>query len=222
MQASAVMLENKTGTGSGIIFNRRDANGNPRTYVWTAAHVAVQHSVTNRLVAVQEILKQGRSVGVLTNQLKLVKIFSGLDVAVFEAENPFTYEAGAIFALSRPLRAGEEVHHVGSIYGTKAHNSYSRGIVTHARRQSELFQAFVQTDLVLYPGCSGGPVFDRAGRVVGMAVITMAPGVSGFAAIEDWRKVVWEAGLGWLMDASLPMPPVAPVDKSVFSVDIGP
>lgn len=222
-QSQAVMISLDGGWGSGVIFNRRDANGFPRTYVWTAGHVAEASKRCSNVVASQEILHNGQIVGALTNKLKLVRVFAGTDLAVFEAENPHTYVSSARFAPSQVLRVGQEITHVGSYYGPAAHNSFASGRITYpARLYAPENVKFVQTDAVAYPGSSGGPVFNKSGEVVGLLVFSRAPGINGFIPIGEWRRIVFSEGLGWLMDAKLPLPLIPSLDKTVFGVDIRP
>lgn len=52
------------------------------------------------------------------------------------------------------------------------------------RGRSRLRDGLIQTDLVLYPGFSGGPLIDASGRVVGMNSATLGRGIS-FAVPAD-------------------------------------
>jgi serine protease Do len=66
------------------------------------------------------------------------------------------------------LRVGQDVFAVGNPYGHG--HSVTRGILS-ARARSlgrGAFDLFLQTDAAINPGNSGGPLFDAAGRVVGV------------------------------------------------------
>ncbi|WP_434778444.1 DegQ family serine endoprotease [Neisseria sp. Ec49-e6-T10] len=66
------------------------------------------------------------------------------------------------------LRVGEWVIAIGSPFGFE--NSVSAGIVSAKGRQlpREDFVPFIQTDVAVNPGNSGGPLFNLKGEVVGM------------------------------------------------------
>lgn len=73
--------------------------------------------------------------------------------------------------LAMHYEAGEEVLAIGHPRG-QTHTA-SRGIISHERRQTR-DQAFVQTDVAISPGNSGGPLLDVEGRLVGINTETIA------------------------------------------------
>lgn len=68
----------------------------------------------------------------------------------------------------RAVRAGEWVIAIGSPFGFE--NSVTAGIVSAKGRSlpEESYVPFIQTDVAVNPGNSGGPLFNLAGEVVGM------------------------------------------------------
>ncbi len=98
---------------------------------------------------------------------------------------------------SATLRPGHWVLAVGEPYGL--YRSVTAGIVggmdRHFVDDPELL--YIQTDLALNPGNSGGPLLDAAGRIVGMNMRTVvgaygAPGVSLSIPIEIVLEVADE------------------------------
>lgn len=80
------------------------------------------------------------------------------------------------FGNDETLRVGDRVFAVGSPYGLL--NSMSAGIVSGLDRSSQDLSSsldsrviYLQTDLHLFPGNSGGPIFDSKGRVVGISTV---------------------------------------------------
>lgn len=69
---------------------------------------------------------------------------------------------------ARRLRAGQWVIAIGSPFGFD--HSVTAGIVSAQGRVigSERYVPYIQTDVPINPGSSGGPLFDLHGRVVGM------------------------------------------------------
>lgn len=98
---------------------------------------------------------------------------------------------------STSLRAGDWVLAVGEPYGLN--RSVTAGVVggtdRHFGDDHELL--FIQSDLALNPGNSGGPLLDAAGDIVGLNLRTMAgvfgtPGVSLSVPVEIVRQVADE------------------------------
>ncbi len=69
---------------------------------------------------------------------------------------------------SRDAQVGEWVVAIGSPYGFE--NSASAGIVSAKARSlpDSSYVPFIQTDVAVNPGNSGGPLFDLSGRVIGI------------------------------------------------------
>lgn len=78
---------------------------------------------------------------------------------------------------NQDLRIGERIFAVGSPFGLL--NTMSAGIVSGLNRTSQDLSTFtddsrityLQTDLHLFPGNSGGPVFDSQGQAVGISTV---------------------------------------------------
>lgn len=64
------------------------------------------------------------------------------------------------------LRVGEWVMAIGSPFGLD--NTVTAGIVSAKQRDTGDYLPFIQTDVAVNPGNSGGPLFDARGRVVGI------------------------------------------------------
>ncbi len=74
----------------------------------------------------------------------------------------------ATLGSTKDLRVGEDVFAVGNPFGHG--HTVTRGILSARSRTLGLpkFDLFLQTDAAMNPGNSGGPLFDDAGRVVGV------------------------------------------------------
>jgi serine protease Do len=118
-----------------------------------------------------------------------------MDIALLElGEAP---AAPPVFSRSAALRAGDWVLAVGEPYGLN--RSVVAGIVggraRHFAEDGEVM--FIQSDLTLNPGNSGGPLLDAGGAIVGMSLRTVVgqygtSGVSLFMPIEVVQQVVAE------------------------------
>src|SRR6185436_1749904 len=84
---------------------------------------------------------------------------------------------------ARSLRPGDWVVAIGSPYGFE--NSASAGIVSATSRAlpDETLVPFLQTDVAVNPGNSGGPLFDARGEVVGVnaQIFSMTGGYQGIS-----------------------------------------
>jgi serine protease Do len=88
------------------------------------------------------------------------------DVALLRTD-PVAFD---VFALrAEEARTGEEVFALGSPLGKVLSGTLTRGVLS-ARRVIEGV-SFLQSDVAVNPGNSGGPLIDGQGRVVGIAQI---------------------------------------------------
>ncbi|MGE3313696.1 MAG: trypsin-like peptidase domain-containing protein, partial [Planctomycetaceae bacterium] len=101
------------------------------------------------------------------------------DLAILEMAKKFPKLRALPLALDKPLRPGQEVIAIGHPSGLSF--TPTRGIVSGVHKTSELptgarqflkkapkDQQWIQTDAVISPGNSGGPLFNRKGEVIGV------------------------------------------------------
>jgi serine protease Do len=135
------------GEGSGFVVS---ADG----YILTNAHVVEDaNEVTVRTTDRREY------------RAKVVGIDKSTDVAVLkiDAKNLPVVRIGD----PQALKAGEWVIAIGSPFGFD--NSVTAGIVSaKARSLDAAYTPFIQTDVAVNPGNSGGPLFNLKGEVVGI------------------------------------------------------
>ena len=135
------------GEGSGFVIS-------PDGYILTNAHVVDDaNEVTVRMTDRREY------------RAKVVGMDRRTDVAVLkiDAKNLPVVQVGD----PRGLKAGEWVIAIGSPFGFE--NSVTAGIVSAtARSLSDAYTPFIQTDVAVNPGNSGGPLFNLKGEVVGI------------------------------------------------------
>ena len=141
-------LPPERGTGSGFIVS---ADG----YILTNAHVVQDaNQVTVKLVDRREF------------PAKVIGIDERTDIAVIKiaARGLPVVKIGD----SRDLKVGQWVVAIGSPFNFQ--NSVTAGIVSALDRslESDTYVPFIQTDVPVNPGNSGGPLFDVAGEVVGI------------------------------------------------------
>lgn len=149
--------------GSGFIIS---ANG----YILTAAHVVRDAShivvtMTNHKAYNAHIV--GLSVRYDTALLK-IQAQHLPTVAIDNANN---------------LQVGQWVLAIGAPFGLN--NTLTQGVVSALQRPlpSDLYISFIQTDVPINPGSSGGPLFNTAGQVVGIndQIYTQSGGYMGLS-----------------------------------------
>ena len=117
------------------------------------------------------------------------------DIALLRVSEPLRVRP--VFGSAEQLRVGDWVMAVGEPFGLE--RSVSIGIVSgkdrHFGDDGELL--FIQSDVPLNPGNSGGPLLDAAGAIVGMNARTIVgpigtPGASLAIPIHIVRQIVTE------------------------------
>ena len=99
-----------------------------------------------------------------------ITLYPKYDLALINIGLPFN--TSAVLTESVP-GAGESILVVGSPQGETNINSISGGVLSHALRKLEGAEDlyFVQTDAAINPGSSGGPWFDKDGRVFAISAM---------------------------------------------------
>jgi serine protease Do len=136
------------GAGSGFIVS-------PDGYILTNAHVVADaETVTVRLTDRREY------------QAKVIGSDERTDVAVIKI-NASSLPTVRLGDPSR-IKPGQWVLAIGSPFGFE--NSVTAGIISATARSlpSDNYVPFIQTDVAVNPGNSGGPLFNLAGEVIGI------------------------------------------------------
>lgn len=155
VRSAVVTITRAGGSGSGF-FVGEDG------FVLTNSHVvAGQRFVRVRLATGRELVGE------------VLKQDTGRDVALIKTE-------GRGF-IALPTHVGEvnvgsEVTAIGSPLGEALSGTVTRGIVSGYRNENS--RRFIQSDVSILPGSSGGPLLDNTGRVVGIAVSGRAQGLA--------------------------------------------
>ena len=155
MEAAAATEQ---GWGSGFIFDHEQG------YVLTNAHVVEGASV------VRVSLANGRGFAA-----QVLGLDPDSDLAVLRIDAVGLHELD--LGSAEPVAVGDEVYAVGSPFGLKG--SVTKGIVSAVGRRivadgGAYYPAMLQTDAVIRPGNSGGPLVNKRGEVVGIttAILT--------------------------------------------------
>jgi hypothetical protein len=225
------------GEGSGVIFTRKDSEGNLVNFVWTAAHV-IDNLRTERKVLVRgmpktlvefkdpvvikEIRQDGRTVGRLQMDAEVLKYSEcekGHDLALLRVRKlNFVTDSVTFYLEEKIPPLGTDLLHVGSLLGQMGANSMTDGIYSqHGRILKHLNKhVFDQTTCVAFPGSSGGGVYlknDGNTRYVGMLVRGAG---EGFNLIVPVRRIVdycQKHKIMWALDRNVKMPTEDEIQK---------
>lgn len=227
LQEVSVTIKAAGSQGSGTAVVRK-IEGQPVTFVWTAAHVVDGLRRTVEVIApdgtkrtkvtfedcdlVQEVRQDGRRVGEWQFDAQVVRFDAEEDLALLRVRKVGFLEASATFWLKDEIPAvGTELFHCGSPGGQEVGaNSVTDGAVAQIGRTFPGEKGeFDQATVASLPGSNGGGVLDKAtGEYVGMLTMGLT-GQDSFAYYIPIRRMkTWaeKAGLMWALDPSAKVP----------------
>jgi 2-alkenal reductase len=123
---------------------------------------------------------------------EIVGVAPNYDLAVIRPKEKHRLPPAIPVASSASLRVGQSAYAIGSPWGLD--QSLTTGVVSGLRREMPTTKGhevtnMIQTDAAVYPGNSGGPLLDSAGRLIGVIAISYrldAPNTAlGFAIPSD-------------------------------------
>tara|TARA_Y100001938_G_scaffold8794_2_gene10729 strand:- start:1522 stop:2472 length:951 start_codon:yes stop_codon:yes gene_type:complete len=216
------------GEGSGVIFTRKDADGNQVNFVWTAAHVIDNLRKTRKTVVngtpktivefkdpmvVKEIRQNGRTVGRLQMDAEVLKYSDakdGHDLALLRVRKLNFVTDTVTFHLDKDIpKLGTDLLHVGSLLGQMGANSMTDGIYSQHGRLIKSLNKFVfdQTTVTAFPGSSGGGVYlkDNA-KYIGMLVRGAGEGFNLIVPVRRMVDYCEKHKIMWALDPKVKMP----------------
>lgn len=129
-------------------------------YFITAAHVVNSMTDENRLVAKDVFNRK-------YNDFEVIWSNSNYDVALIKTDNKI--DVPPAFLECRNLKQGERVYTIGN--PMEENFIYSEGIIQSFEIKSNpVWKEYVITDMKVYGGNSGGPVYDMGGDLIGIVV----------------------------------------------------
>ena len=218
------------GEGSGVIFTRKDKDGNLVNLVWTAAHVidnlrserkVLVNGVPKILVEfkdaiiIKEILQNGRTVGRLQMDAEVLKYSEsekGHDLALLRVRKlNFVTDSVKFYLEEKIPPLGTDLLHVGSLLGQMGANSMTDGIYSQHGRLIKSLNKYVfdQTTVTAFPGSSGGGVYlkeDGSARYVGMLVRGAGEGFNLIVPIRRMVSYCEKHKIMWALDKNVKMP----------------
>lgn len=161
--SSVVTITSDLGTGSGFFVSDGYVLTN-RHVVGASKYVKVKLSTGRELVG--EVVREN----------------AARDVALLKTEAGV---APALAVLAEKSAVGAEVYAVGSPLGQELAGTLTRGVVSGHREVEGA--SFVQSDVAVNPGNSGGPLLDSAGDAVAITAVKIkgAEGLAFFIPMKD-------------------------------------
>lgn len=148
---AVVTIGTKDGHGSGFLITNDG-------YLLTNAHV-VEDNAT-----VQVRFQQGFSL-----EGQVLKVNTDFDLALIKV--PGTDLPALTIGDDKVVQVGEEVYAIGTPLDEKLGQSVTRGIVSGKRDLED--RAYIQTDVSINHGNSGGPLIDMDGKVIGVTTLKL-------------------------------------------------
>ena len=216
------------GEGSGVIFTRKDKDGNLVNLVWTAAHVIDNLRSTREVLVngskktivefkdpmvVKEIRQNGRTVGRLQMDAEVLKYSDaddGHDLALLRVRNlHFVTDTVTLYLDKKIPELGTDLLHVGSLLGQMGANSMTDGIYSQHGRLIKSLNKYVfdQTTVTAFPGSSGGGVYLKSdARYIGMLVRGAGEGFNLIVPVRRMQDYCEKHKIMWALDKNVAMP----------------
>lgn len=228
LQDISVTISSGNAEGSGVLKTRDGVN-----YVWTAGHVVRGLRSTREVVdpttgtkrtlvefrdatVVKQLVEDGRMVGKVQFDAEVLRYSdseNGQDLAILRIRKKNFATASAAFYLDDQIAPiGSELYHVGSLLGQVGSNSLTTGIVSQIGRLYEK-QIYDQTTVAAFPGSSGGGVFLKDGRYVGMLVRGSGETFNLCVPVRRIRQWAKDAAVEWAINDAIPVPSEAELKK---------
>jgi len=216
------------GEGSGVIFSRKDKDGNTVNFVWTAAHVidnlrqerkVIVNGASKTLVEFKDakilkvIRQNGRAVGRLEMDAEVIKYSDaddGHDLALLKVRKLNFLEDSVKFKLDNKIpKLGTDLWHVGSLLGELGSNSMTDGIYSQTGRLIKQLNkhVFDQTTVAAFPGSSGGGVFLKSdASYVGMLVRGAGETFNLIVPVRRMQEWCEKNKILWALDPKVKLP----------------
>lgn len=182
----AVMIQAGSSHGSGFFVS---AQG----HIVTNAHV-VGNAVRVRVVA------SGKKEKMIAEVLRIDR---RRDVALLRLEAvPESLDLHLLPLRLDKVSVGDEVYAIGAPKAKRLQDSVTHGIISAHRFERRTGLPFIQADVDIYGGNSGGPLLDEFGNIIGLSVkgFLIAPdtlgGLNWFIPIKDALKALDIKGQG--------------------------
>jgi S1-C subfamily serine protease len=211
-----------SGEGSGVIMTRKFPNGESVNFIWTAAHVVDNLRKTRSIIdpktgtpktvvefddamIVKGLTEDGRNVGKMELFAEVIRYSAEEDLALLRLRKKNFVSATVEFHLGDEIpKISTPLLHVGSLLGQLGSNSMTTGIMSqHGRLINK--KVFDQTTVAAFPGSSGGGVYLKDGKMVGMLVRGAGETFNLIVPVRRMQTWAKSAHIEWALDHKVPM-----------------
>jgi S1-C subfamily serine protease len=177
------------GSGSGVPLVKGDD-----VYVLTCNHVVREHKTAG---IIQEFYDaQGKPVATALIRAEVVHTNKKQDLALLKVLDPkhLFAKKELVFDESVP-KFGARVFHIGTPMGPEPRNRHvlTQGLISKVNVELD-GNIFERVDFKVAGGCSGGPVFNEGGKLIGIVVYRIDPnndgGVIPYRVIKGWLEEI--------------------------------
>lgn len=208
---NTVVVQDIGGHGSGVMVTRGGTTSDSVTFVWTVGHIAEHFMLPNGTFR-SAIIKQGDKIA-QARVLRCGDCYAAHDIALLQIIGGDLKGNAQFYRAFNGIKLGQEIIHCGSPYNTTLNgNLLFYGHISHIRRVISLPfmpvpREMDQCNIIAYPGCSGGPVFDaKTGDIVGFMSLGGPPGLAAIVPtriVYEWAK---SHDCLWAFDPEVPLP----------------
>ena len=204
--ANTVAIFDGRGHGSGVLVTRGD-----NTFIWTVAHVA--DHFRNEDGSFRDVdIRQGDKLG-KARVIRCGDSYVANDLALLQVTEGDFEGTAHFYQAFNETKLGQEIVHCGNPFDLELNgNLLFYGHISHIGREFSL--PFIpvpreldQCDIIAYPGCSGGGIFDaKTGGILGFMSLGGDPGLSAMVparAVYAWAK---KHDCLWAFDQEVPLP----------------
>ncbi len=162
-----------------VEISRFDTAGGAGFVIDENGHIATNAHVVEDAVALTVVFHDGSE-----DSAQLIGIDTSVDLAVIKVDAAPHRLKPVTFGDSDDLVVGQRVVAIGNPYGLEA--TLTTGIISGLNRSLEnndgtTMESAIQTDAMLAPGNSGGPLLNQAGEVIGVNTAGYRGTALGFA-----------------------------------------
>ena len=158
---AAVMVQAGAGHGSGF-------------FIGDGGHILTNSHVVGNALHVRVVMADRQE----ALPAEVMRVDRARDVALLRLSEPVDPSDRAVLPIRADWpRVGETVYAIGAPRNARLQDSVTSGIVSAHRRHYKILgtvQDFIQSDVTIHGGNSGGPLLDAHGNIVGLAVAGMA------------------------------------------------
>ncbi len=181
------------------------------TFIWTAGHVADYYMEKDGTFRSVKIIQGDKTATAIV--IRAGDCYIADDLALLQVIEGDLKGDARFYRAFNEIKLGMEILHCGSPYDPVLNqNLIFHGNISHVGRTMSFFfmpeaRQLDQCDIIAYPGCSGGPVFDiTRGDILGLMSLGGEAGITAMVptrVIYEWAK---SHDCLWAFDPEVPLP----------------